>query len=94
MFPLTAFRMNPYRADYLVVESTYGGTVREPKTAEDRILSLAKAVGEAVVQRRGTLIIPCFALERLPDVLCDLTFLYSKAPSLMSSIPVTVDSRL
>lgn len=94
VFPLTAFRMNPYRANYLVVESTYGGTVREPKTAENRILNLAKAVGEAVVHRKGTLIIPCFALERLPDVLCDLTFIYSKAPGLLNSIPVTVDSRL
>ncbi len=94
VFPLTAFRMNPYRADYLVVESTYGGTVRESITAEDRIAKLEEAVRHAVVERKGTLIIPCFALERLPDVLCDLTFIYSKTPSLMNSIPVTVDSRL
>lgn len=94
VFPLTAFRMNPYRADYLVVESTYGGTVREPITTMDRISKLESAVGRVVVEGKGTLIIPCFALERLPDMLCDLTFIFAKASAQMNSIPVIVDTGL
>lgn len=91
VFPLAAFRMNPYWSDYLVVESTYGGTVREPLTTWERIGKLAAALGPALA-RGGTVIIPCFSLERLPDVLCDLTMLFARAAKVLHSIPVVVDS--
>jgi Cft2 family RNA processing exonuclease len=39
-------------------------------------------------------IIPCFALERLQDLLCDLTLLDHLDPDLLSGIPVVLDSPL
>lgn len=94
VLPLIGYRMSPARADYLVVESTYGATVRAPLTAEDRLGLLGDAIERGTKDRQGTIIIPCFALERLPDVLCDLTVLFARQPARFANLPVVLDTSL
>ncbi len=54
------------RADYVVVESTYGDRVHEP--TEDIKDAIARAIN-ATVEKGGKIIIPSFALERSQEVL-------------------------
>lgn len=76
-------------ANYLIIESTYGG--REHESAEERVLNLERAV-EDVTARGGTLMIPSFATERTQDILFLLNqMLHEKR---IPEIPVFVDSPL
>ncbi|MFA5358923.1 MAG: MBL fold metallo-hydrolase [Patescibacteria group bacterium] len=59
-------------ADYVVMESTYGGIIHEP--AEMRIKMLHNAVVESV-GKGGVLMIPAFALERTQEVLYEMNYL-------------------
>jgi len=81
------------RADYLVMESTYGGTVREqPEDVAERYESFAGAVGTAL-RRGGDVLIPAFTLGRTQEVLAALdlyadrgvippgTLIYSDSPT-------------
>jgi len=52
-------------ADYVLVESTYGGREHEPE--QEAIRLLAEAVG-AVADHRGVLLIPSFAIGRTQEV--------------------------
>lgn len=94
VLPLLGFRMSPPATEYLVVESTYGGTVRPALTTVDRLAALERELDAALFERKGTVVIPCFALERTQDVLCDLTLLFMRNPAKYASIPVVVDSAM
>lgn len=75
------------RADYLVVESTYGDREHTEEDAED----LLGALITRTVQRGGTVIIPAFAVGRVQLVLWYLYRLRG-AGKLPASLPIYVDS--
>lgn len=85
--------MNPLeifdRADYVLVESTYGGRVHE--AAEKRRDLLEDAI-EDTVAAGGTLMIPAFALERTQELLFELNELveHGRVPK----VPIFIDSPL
>jgi len=70
------------RADYVLVESTYGD--RRHESAEDLTDRLAEAVN-MTVQAGGNVVVPCFALERSQHILYYLNELLLKGriPHLM-----------
>lgn len=73
-------------ADYLLIESTYGGRRHDE---EDPAVALERAV-LTVVQREGVLIIPAFAVGRTQEVLFLLRELEDSKR--IPAIPVAVDS--
>lgn len=76
-------------ADYVILESTYGGRIHEdPKT---RSLLLSSAIYE-ISTMSGTLVIPAFALERSQELLYELNKLIENKE--VPSMPVYVDSPL
>jgi metallo-beta-lactamase family protein len=77
----------PEGADYLVVESTYGGRLHE-KLA-DAGEKLAEVIKRAV-KSGGRIIIPSFALERTQEIVFILDRLYREKA--VPEIPVYVDS--
>lgn len=76
-------------ADYVFIESTYGGLTHEP--AAERLAKLRRAVTESV-GRGGVLMIPAFALERAQEILYELNFLAENGQ--IPLVPVFVDSPL
>jgi len=54
-----------HQADYVVVESTYGGRAHEPQA--EAVRGLADAV-RAVAERDGVLLIPAFAIGRTQEI--------------------------
>ncbi|MBI4599443.1 MBL fold metallo-hydrolase [Candidatus Uhrbacteria bacterium] len=82
----------PYRidfCDYLLMESVYGD--RSHESTGERKLKLERII-EDTATRRGTLIIPVFALERTQELLAELNELveHNRIPR----IPVYLDSPL
>lgn len=77
-------------ADYAVVESTYGGRIREAQEFdyEARLTCLGNAIRQAVVEKGGTLLIPVFALGRFQDVMFDLYLLAARDPDGIGRIPI------
>ncbi|MFA6228032.1 MAG: MBL fold metallo-hydrolase [Patescibacteria group bacterium] len=76
-------------ADYVVVESTYGGRIHEPAEMRSQILrqSILDSIG-----RGGVLMIPTFALERTQEVLYELNYLHETRQ--IPRVPVYLDSPL
>jgi len=77
------------KADYVVMESTYGDRIHEE--SEFRTEKLANAMRE-IYERKGTLLIPAFAMERTQELLYEINALSlsKKTPD----IPVFLDSPL
>ena len=92
--PLLGYRMSPVRADYLVVESTYGATVRPPLTMSDRLAELKGHIDDGLFNRGGTVVIPAFAIGRTQEVICDLSLIFAREPSRYRDIPVYVDGNM
>jgi len=92
--PLLRYRMSPPPADYAVVESTYGGTVRLPEDQDfhARIDRLRGVVDRALFDREGVLLIPCFAIDRTQSVLFDLHYLFRQDPERFAGVPVYLNS--
>ncbi len=76
-------------ADYVIIESTYGGRIHEP--SEYRSQLLKKAIMESI-GRGGVLMIPVFALERTQEVLYELNHLSETRQ--ISRVPIYLDSPL
>lgn len=76
----------PKKADYLILESTYGDRLH-PRENIDRIF--VKAVKE-ILEKNGILIIPSFAVERLQSIMYKLWQLSEKG--LLPAIPIYIDS--
>jgi metallo-beta-lactamase family protein len=76
-------------AHYLVMESVYGDRVHEGK--EDRRDVLRQAIEEARA-KKGTLLVPCFSLERTQIVLFEIHQMI--ADGSLAPIPVYLDAPL
>ena len=75
--------------DYLICESTYGGTVHEPaERAKER---LARVIGETAA-RGGRVVVPAFAVGRTQELVHRLDQLVNEGR--LPPIPVFVDSPL
>lgn len=77
------------RADYVVMESTYGDQEHEP--FEKRQSQLAQTIKDAIT-KKGVLLIPAFAMERTQEILYELDDLveHNRIPH----IPIFIDSPL
>ncbi len=73
-------------ADYLLVESTYGDRIHEPRDAED---ALAEVIGRTAA-RGGTVVIPAFAVGRTQALLHHLARL--KTAGRIPMLPIYLDS--
>ncbi len=76
----------PLKADYLLVESTYGGKVHENLDLEEELCKVIKHTYE----KNGTLIIPSFAVERAQTLMYLLWRLREKGK--IPKIPMIMDS--
>lgn len=74
------------KADYLIVESTYGDRRHDPHDPEE---ALAKIIGRTV-SRGGTLLVPAFAVGRAQSLLYFLQQL--KASHRIPNVPIYLDS--
>lgn len=74
-------------ADVLLVESTYGNRVHEPDADGERFASI---INETVVERRGKVIVPAFALGRVEELLYWIDRLEEQKR--IPQLPVYVDS--
>ncbi|MFY0714542.1 MBL fold metallo-hydrolase [Seonamhaeicola sp. NFXS20] len=76
----------PEWADYLFIESTYGNKLHPNEDVEDILSTLIKET----IHKKGNLIIPSFAVERLQTLMYLLWKLYKK--NKIPNIPIFVDS--
>ncbi len=74
------------KADFLVIESTYGDRVHSPLSP---LKELARIINEAI-DRKGHIIIPSFAVGRTQDILYLVSVL--KNQSQIPNIPIFLDS--
>lgn len=81
----------PAGLDYVICESTYGGTDRGPVSDKSRRDALCKEV-LAARSAGGALLIPSFAVERTQEVLTDLALLI--ASGALPRIQIHIDSPL
>lgn len=76
-------------ADYMIIESAYGDRLHEPKKQRKELL---KQIITDVIKRKGTLLIPSFAIERTQELLYELNdFVEHK---LIPPVPIFIDSPL
>jgi metallo-beta-lactamase family protein len=79
----------PSKADYLIMESTYGDTKkRDPEAAFEEL----KEVIQRTIQRKGRVIIPAFAVGRTQELVYSLHKMIKNGD--IPEIPVYVDSPL
>ncbi len=76
-------------ADYVVMETTYGGRHHEDR--DERTLILKSAIYETVTMK-GVLMIPAFALERTQELLYELNEMKNNGD--IPDIPIFLDSPL
>jgi len=76
----------PQWADYLFVESTYGGKLHPKENISEKLIELINKT----VHNRGALIIPSFAVERLQTLMFLLWKLYNERR--IPNIPIFIDS--
>ena len=95
--PLIYAPRAPYRADLLVLESTYGDRLHEGRRERRRRLREAL---ERTLENRGTTIIPAFSLGRTQELLYELDRIMGELErdrarkSLLREVDVIVDSPL
>lgn len=91
--PLLPAPRSPYRADLLVLESTYGDRLHENRRV--RVQALKRHLLRAVDQQ-GCLIIPAFSIGRTQELLYELEHLVhgSEEGSPLKELEVIVDSPL
>jgi metallo-beta-lactamase family protein len=85
--PLVPDPAPPPRADLVVVESTYGDRIHEDGV--DVATQLAKVIS-STVERGGSLLVPCFAVERAQELLYHLQKL--RKSNRIPKVPVFLDS--
>jgi metallo-beta-lactamase family protein len=81
----------PAGFDYVISESTYGGTDRPPTTPQARRERLATEVRDAAAMK-GALLIPAFAVERTQELIADLIHLMERGE--VPTAPIFLDSPL
>ncbi len=87
--PLIKEREPMTEADYVLMESTYGGEEHEPR---EKVVGELEDVIEKVVKNKGTLIIPSFALERTQALIYHIHDLMTDKK--IPEMPVFLDSPL
>lgn len=93
--PLLRFRMSPVACDYAVVESTYGGVVRDRMQSPNEIRrSELRQLLDQVIESKGTLILPAFSFGRTQDVLFDLHWIVAENPAKYRQVTYVLDSPL
>jgi metallo-beta-lactamase family protein len=76
-------------ADYVVVESAYGDRVHEEQSRRrERLINIITET----IKRKGTLMIPSFAIERTQELLFELNELFNN--NRIPQVPVFIDSPL
>ncbi len=73
--PLLKHNYAPFPdTDYIVVESTYGGRVRDEifKSSENRLNKLKKLIENTIFSNNGKLIIPSFSIHRTQEIMVDI----------------------
>nr|WP_321244031.1 MBL fold metallo-hydrolase [uncultured Psychroserpens sp.] len=76
----------PEWADFLFIESTYGNKIHPEDNVEDILVEIIKET----IHKKGNLIIPSFAVERLQTLMYILWKLYKERK--IPNIPIFVDS--
>jgi metallo-beta-lactamase family protein len=84
--PILRDPVQAFEVDYLVVESTYGDRLHDPKPPEEE---LSRVINESM-KRGGSLIIPSFAVGRTQELLFSIRELEEQGK--IPSLPVFVDS--
>ena len=90
-FPVPIIKKYTYidEADYVIVESTYGGITHEdPKV---RLMKFKQAVYD-VFNKQSVLLIPSFALERTQEIIFELNMMVESGE--ITPLPVFMDSPL
>jgi len=88
--PLLASPRSPYKADVVVIESTYGDKNHQGR--RDRAQSLEKVLIKAISDN-GVVIIPAFSIGRTQELLYELEQITAKAKfKKLADIEVIVDS--
>ncbi|MFH1979114.1 MAG: MBL fold metallo-hydrolase [Patescibacteria group bacterium] len=77
------------KADYLIIESTYGN--KEHEDRDKRKLKIERAI-EETVRRGGTLMIPAFSIERTQELLFEINDLAENGR--IPKVPIFLDSPL
>ncbi|MFC3915086.1 MBL fold metallo-hydrolase RNA specificity domain-containing protein [Pseudaeromonas sharmana] len=88
--------LSPERADFLVLESTYGDRLQPQGEPRHRQL---KTVVERSLRDGGAILIPAFSIGRTQELLCDLEQILSEVSSreeqwCWRDLPVVIDSPL
>lgn len=78
--------------DISIVESTYGLEKRSSKKKRSFDISHLKCAIDTVLERKGTVILPCFSFSRTQEILTTLYELYGVQDDFCT--PVFVDSKL
>jgi len=91
--PFMRHRMNVGMADFAVVESTYGATLRtaEQNDPAHRRMQLQRLLDRAV-ECGGKLVIPAFALGRVQDVLFDLHWIVAEDSQRYANVKFHLDA--
>lgn len=84
--PILRDPVQVYEVDYLILESTYGDRLHDPKPPEEE---LARVINESV-KRGGVLVIPSFAVGRTQELLFFLRELEEQGK--IPALPIYVDS--
>lgn len=87
--PLLRDTEAPVDADYMLIESVYGDRVHEGREGRKEML---RTVIEGIRERRGTLLIPSFSVERTQILLFELNEMVEDGT--IAPIPVFLDSPL
>jgi len=77
------------KADYVVIESTYGDRLHEGK--EERKLKLERVI-EDTIKKEGVLMVPAFSIERTQELLFELNDLVENGR--IPQVPIFLDSPL
>ncbi|WP_347331318.1 MBL fold metallo-hydrolase [Marinimicrobium locisalis] len=89
--PLLPAPKSPYKADTLIIESTYGNRTHESR--KGRRLKLKAAV-EHALENQGTVIIPAFSIGRTQELLYELEDLIHRGGEHWQAMEIIVDSPL
>jgi metallo-beta-lactamase family protein len=89
--PLLSAPKSPYRADILVIESTYGDRLHEGRRLRRKTL---KKVIERCLSNAGTVLIPAFSIGRTQELLYELEEIIHRHKGDWEKLDVIVDSPL
>ena len=78
--------------DVVIMESTYGNAARNSKKTRVFDVSKLKSTVDTTLERKGTVIFPCFSFSRTQEILTTLYEIYAGNENF--DFPVFVDSKL